>query len=68
MADVENCFPDSMGDLEVSNWAVTHKDARKQLKTFLNNYFRLFGDFEDAIDKENNTFSFSFISISTLSY
>ena len=49
MVDVENCFPDSMGDLEVFNWAVTHKGARKQLKTFLNNYFRLFGDFEDAI-------------------
>ena len=62
MVDVENCFPDSMGDLEVFNWAVTHKGARKQLKSFLNNYFRLFGDFEDAIDKENNTLFHSLLS------
>ena len=62
MVDVENCFPDSMGNLEVFNWAVTHKSARKQLKSFLNNYFRLFGDFEDAIDKENNTLFHSLLS------
>ena len=62
MVDVENCFPESIGNLENFSWAVTHKDARKQLKIFLVNYFRLFGDFEDAIDKENNTLFHSLLS------
>ena len=62
MVDVENCFSDSIGDLESFNWAVTHKEARKQLKIFLNSYFRLFGDFEDAIDKSNNTLFHSLLS------
>ena len=35
MVDVENCFPDSIGNLENFNWAVTHKEAREQLKIFL---------------------------------
>ena len=30
MVDVENCFPDSVGDLENFNWAVTHSKAREQ--------------------------------------
>jgi len=62
MVDVENCFPESIGNLENFNWAVTHKEARKQLKIFLDHYFRLFGDFEDAIDKENNTLFHSLLS------
>ena len=34
MVDVENCFPDSIGDLEAFNWAVTHKGAENNLKHF----------------------------------
>jgi deoxyribodipyrimidine photolyase-like uncharacterized protein len=34
MVDVENCFPDSVGDLENFNWAVTHSKAREQLVFF----------------------------------
>ena len=62
MVEVENCFPDSPGNLENFNWAVTHASARKQLKNFLDNYFRSFGDFQDAIDKENTTLFHSLLS------
>ena len=46
MVDVENCFPDSVGNLESFNWAVTHTDARKLLQIFLESYFKSFGDFQ----------------------
>ena len=62
MVDVENCFPDSPGNLENFNWAVTHAEAREQLKNFLISYFRSFGDFQDAIDKENSTLFHSLLS------
>ena len=62
MVDIENCFPDSAGNLESFNWAVTHSDARKQLKNFLITYFKSFGDFQDAIDKENTTLFHSLLS------
>ncbi|MBD62630.1 MAG: cryptochrome/photolyase family protein [Gammaproteobacteria bacterium] len=62
MVDVENCFPNSIGDLENFNWAVTHTQARNQLKTFLKNYFRSFGDFQDAIDQNNTTLFHSLLS------
>ena len=62
MVDIENCFPSSAGNLESFNWAVTHSDARKQFKSFLRNYFKSFGDFQDAIDKENTTLFHSLLS------
>ena len=62
MVDVENCFPRSVGDLENFNWAVTHSEARKQLKNFLKTYFKSFGDFQDAIDKDNTTLFHSLLS------
>ena len=62
MVEVENCFPNSPGNLENFNWAVTHTEARKQLKNFLVNYFKSFGDFQDAIDKENTTLFHSLLS------
>jgi deoxyribodipyrimidine photolyase-related protein len=62
MVDVENCFPDSVGNLENFNWAVTHADARKQLQNFLESYFKSFGDFQDAIDKNNSTLFHSLLS------
>ena len=62
MVDVENCFPRSLGNLENFNWAVTHSEARKQLKNFLKNYFKSFGDFQDAIDKDNSTLFHSLLS------
>jgi len=62
MVEIENCFPDSIGNLENFNWAVTHKDARKQLKIFLKDYFKYFGDFQDAIDKNNSTMFHSLLS------
>ena len=48
MVDVENCFPNSIGNLENFNWAVTHSKAREQLGIFLKSYFKSFGDFHDS--------------------
>ena len=41
MVDVENCFPNSIGNLENFNWAVTHAEARKQLNNFLKYHSQL---------------------------
>jgi deoxyribodipyrimidine photolyase-related protein len=41
MVDVENCFPDSVGDLENFNWAVTHSKAREQLRYFFKIIFQI---------------------------
>ena len=41
MVEIENCFPDSIGNLENFNWDVTHKDARKQLKILSEGIFEL---------------------------
>tara|TARA_Y100001949_G_scaffold159375_1_gene150214 strand:- start:601 stop:2100 length:1500 start_codon:yes stop_codon:yes gene_type:complete len=57
MVDVETCFPNSMGSLELFNWAVTHHDAREQLIFFIDNCFYSFGDYQEVIDK-NNSFLF----------
>ena len=57
MVDVETCFPNSIGSLELFNWAVTHHDAREQLIFFIDNCFYSFGDYQEVIDK-NNSFLF----------
>ena len=62
MVDVEACFPKASGSLEFFNWAVTHEEAREQLDFFLNNSFKLFGDFQDAIDKDNSFLFHSLLS------
>jgi len=57
MVDVEECFPNSSGDLENFNWATTHEEAESLLDDFIERYFRNYGSFQDAINKEN-TFMF----------
>ena len=37
MVDVEKIFPKNVGKLDNFNWAVTHRDAKKVLTTFLKN-------------------------------
>ena len=53
MVEVEEVFPKSYGDLENFNWAVTHKDAKKNLKYFLDKYLFNYGTFQDAINKDD---------------
>ena len=43
-----------MGKLDNFNWAVTHRDAKKSFIHFLEKYFKLYGDFQDAIDKKDS--------------
>jgi deoxyribodipyrimidine photolyase-related protein len=62
MVDVEECFPGSPGKLESFNWAVTHKEARTQLSYFFKECFEFFGDFQDAIDKDDSILFHSLIS------
>ena len=57
MIEVEEVFPSSFGNLENFNWAVTHDDAKKIFKDFLDRFLMNFGDFQDAINKDN-TFMF----------
>ena len=62
MVDVENCFPQSLGALEEFNWAVTHDAAREQLKNFLTQRLHLFGEFQDAIHKDDSRLFHSLLS------
>ena len=62
MVDVEHCFPKSLGSLEEFNWAVTHEAARAQLGHFLDERLALFGQFQDAIDKEDSMLFHSLLS------
>ena len=62
MVDVENCFPKSLGSLEEFNWAVTHDAAREQLKNFLTERLHLFGEFQDAINKDDSRLFHSLLS------
>lgn len=53
MVEVEKIFPKSYGNLESFNWAVTYKNANKQLNFFLDNYLFNYGTFQDAINKDD---------------
>ena len=57
MVDVEECFPNSTGNLENFNWATTHEEAENLLDDFIDRYLLNYGSFQDAINKEN-TFMF----------
>ena len=46
---VNTHFPDNPGKAEDFRYAVTHKDAEKCLEDFLENRFKIFGPYEDAI-------------------
>ncbi len=43
-------FPDAWGERAGWNYPVTHEQARQGLDDFLDHRFRLFGDYEDAIE------------------
>lgn len=49
---VEKHFPDNPGDSFDFNYPVTFEQAEYWLKDFLKNRFMHFGDYEDAIDKD----------------
>ena len=53
MVEVEEIFSKSYGDLENYTWAVTHEDAKKRFKNFLDVYLKNYGAFQDAINKDD---------------
>lgn len=60
IAEIENEFPDAVGQSAPFLYPTTHKEAHQALKVFLNTKLTLFGDYQDAIDKDE---SFLFHSV-----
>ena len=60
IAEIEREFPEAIGEAAPFLYPTTHNDANKALKLFLNNKLALFGDYQDAIQKEE---SFLFHSV-----
>ena len=54
---VKEHFEDNPGDISTFNYPITHSQALKSFKYFLEKKIHLFGDYEDAISK-NDTFIF----------
>lgn len=59
---VEKHFPDNPGDAHDFIYPLTHHDAESWLKDFLKERFELFGDYEDAISKEESFIYHSLLS------
>lgn len=62
MIDVEECYPNSMGDLESFNWATTYEDSERLLNDFIERYLVNYGSFQDAINKNNHFMFHSLLS------
>lgn len=60
IAEVENEFPDTIGEASPFLYPTTHNEARKALEMFLNEKLAFFGDYQDAMQKEE---SFLFHSV-----
>ncbi|HMS09787.1 MAG TPA: cryptochrome/photolyase family protein, partial [Pyrinomonadaceae bacterium] len=55
-------FPENPGSLDPFHWAITRNEAKKLLESFLNNRFELFGDYEDAIARDEQHLFHSVLS------
>ena len=51
---VEKHFGDNYGNIDTFYYATTHSEAEIHLQTFINQRFDLFGDYEDAMVKEEH--------------
>lgn len=60
IAEVESEFPEAIGQAAPFLYPTNHQEARQALQVFLNNKLALFGDYQDAIQKED---SFLFHSV-----
>lgn len=60
IAEVEREFPDAIGEASSFLYPTTHEEAHQQLEAFLNHKLVSFGQYQDAIDKED---SFLFHSV-----
>jgi deoxyribodipyrimidine photolyase-related protein len=59
---IEREFPGNPGSIDSFNWAVTRTDAQEMLKAFLAERFELFGDYEDAIIRDEHFLFHSVLS------
>ncbi|MGC9348827.1 MAG: cryptochrome/photolyase family protein [Anaerolineae bacterium] len=62
MALVEDRFPDHFGKLETFAWPVTHRDARRFLRDFLDHRLDCFGPHEDAMVRDARALCHSLLS------
>lgn len=60
IAEVESEFPDAIGEAAPFLYPTTHEEACKAFQIFLNSKIALFGDYQDAMRKED---SFLFHSV-----
>ncbi len=52
MRQIRDSYPDNPGSIDHFRWPVTHTQAEAFLQDFLENRFHYFGDYEDAIARE----------------
>jgi len=62
IASIESEFPENPGSLASFNWAVIRNEAQEMLKAFLAERFDLFGDYEDAIVRDEHYLFHSVLS------
>ena len=62
MIEIEDVFSSSVGNLENFNWCVTHDDAWVAFLDFLERFLPNFGNFQDAINKDNSFMFHSLLS------
>lgn len=60
--EVESEFPNAIGEVNPFLYAISHEDARKTLKDFLEHKISHFGDYQDAIHTDNSTLFHSVLS------
>ena len=59
---IEKILPDNPGEIENNYFPTNHREAVKWLNHFLDNRFKYFGDYQDAIVKEESFLFHSLIS------
>lgn len=59
---VEKHFKNNYGNTDNFIFPITHKDSKKWLEHFIENKFKLFGDYQDYIDKNDNHLYHSLLS------
>ena len=64
LAMVAARFDSNFGDLEGFNWPVTARDARRALADFIQHRLPLFGDYQDAMARGQDTLFHALISTS----
>jgi deoxyribodipyrimidine photolyase-related protein len=61
---VNKNFKSNYGNTDNFNYPITHKEADRWLDSFIKNKFKYFGDYQDFINKDNNTMFHSILSSS----